>query len=154
MVPTRRVPISFAYALLAGLLASAWSGSAQVGPSNTSSGRSSGRGPDPLSDAAPSAGQGSSGASAGSNPTLVDGGVDCSAIPVPALARVCPDGTAATGVYIAKGNACVLEFACPLPVEVDASGTPTPPGPPVDGGFALSPAPVGDAGPSAPGPCG
>ena len=134
----RSVPPSFAYAFLAGLLSSACSGSAQVAPSSdASSGASSG------------ARQGSSGASAGSNATVGDGGVDCSAIPVPALARLCPDGTTATGVYIAKGNACVLEFACPLTDDADASGGPTPLGTPVDGGFAGSTDGLGDVGPVA-----
>src|SRR5260370_31448760 len=113
MSRTGSLPLSFAYAFLAGLLP-ACSSSGQAGPSETSSGSSSGTR------------QGSSSASGGSNQTLVEGGVDCSALPIPALARSCPDGTAASPVYIATGNACVLEFACPPPVDVDASAGPTP----------------------------
>ena len=101
------------YALLAGLLSSACSGSGQITPPDASSGSSSGSGP------------GTSGASAGSSqtPTPLDGSLDCSALPIPTIARVCPDGTAPTALYIEKDNECVLEFACPV-VELDASVSP------------------------------
>jgi hypothetical protein len=82
-----------------------------------SSGSSSGAG----SSSGPPSSSGS-GSSSGST------GPDCSALPVPSIAQVCPDGSYASGAYVAEGNQCVLTFSCP-PVSPPSppSTTPVPP---------------------------
>ncbi len=57
------------------------------------------------------------------SPKRGPGDPDCSALPVPDLARVCSDGSSVGGKYVLSNHECVLEFPCPAP------GKPTPGGP-------------------------
>jgi hypothetical protein len=39
----------------------------------------------------------------------------CAGLPVPDIAKVCPDGTTVGGTYVSENGVCVLEFLCPAP---------------------------------------
>ena len=68
------------------------------------------------------------GAGSSSGPTPK--GPDCSGLPIPAIAKLCPDGKGVAATYVVVNGVCTLEFPCPPGAGVDAGTPPPPPSPP------------------------
>jgi len=67
------------------------------------------------------------GAGSSSGPTPK--GPDCSGLPIPAIAKLCPDGKGVGAIYVVVNGVCTLEFPCPPGPPIDAGSLPPPPPP-------------------------
>ena len=103
------------------------SGGSPGGGGSGSGAGSSGGGDRPTSGSGSSSGSGM-GAGSSSGPTPK--GPDCSGLPIPAIAKICPDGKGVGATYVVVNGVCTLECPCPSGPTIDAGTLPPPPPPP------------------------
>ena len=49
---------------------------------------------------------------------------DCSMLPVPEIAKLCPDGSSVGATYVLEHHECVLVFECPTDAAAPDAATP------------------------------